>query len=565
MEGRLGGVWDAPRKAAIAAAFRATGLVDADQTWARAEKHLNAYATEWASAMNEGCLATFVRGEQKEAIFDLQTACLDERLDELRALTGVFATAPDASVVRRAVQASVGLPPLDACRTPDRLNAATRLPSEPKARAEIRERQAELARVNALSVAGKFTQSMDLLQQIRARVEATHYGPVRLAWTMGMAKLDRGHDLKAAVLDWDTAIALAEKYHLDLEKAESELGLGQALRDLGRSEEAHRSMRYAGATLERIGGDPGLELVKDAWDGLTYIDDGKSAEGVRILERTIARAAAAHVDDPLNLAAAHSFLGAALVHDPTRFADAVAHERAALSIMEEAFGPTNVRAGDMVSNLAEIEAAVGRLDDALVAGQRAVAIYKTAIASGEVAATNPNFGMELDEVGKILLRLGRAHEAVQVDDQARTIARANESKERIMDADITLADAWRQLRRFDEATHSWEEARTVVEPEKVAPETMGHFLIVGAALALDQGKVEVGLRLAERAVAVAQTGVLYLYETSCAHLVLARALVRSKGDPSRARVSAEKARDGFAMLHDQRRIDGASAVLGELR
>ena len=37
-------------------------------------------------------------------------------------------------------------------------------------------------------------------------------------------------------------------------------------------------------------GDPRLELVRDAWDGLIYIDDGKPSEGARILERAIERA-----------------------------------------------------------------------------------------------------------------------------------------------------------------------------------------------------------------------------------------------------------------------------------
>src|SRR5205814_1741386 len=219
---RLGAIWDAPRKSAIARAFHATGLGYADDTWTRVAARLDGYAASWTSATETACLATRVRGEQSEAMLDLRAACLDERLDELHALSDVFVNA-DARTGEKAVQAATALPSLDPCARLDELSAATRLPSDPAARANIRALRADIAAANDLRLTGKQTQCRERLLALRERVDASSYGPVVIAWTMGMASVDVGRDLKASAAEWEQAIALAETYHLDRERADAEV------------------------------------------------------------------------------------------------------------------------------------------------------------------------------------------------------------------------------------------------------------------------------------------------------------------------------------------------------
>ena len=83
-------------------------------------------------------------------------------------------------------------------------------------------------------------------------------------------------------------------------------------------------------------------------------------------------------------------------------------------------------------------------------------------------------------------------------------------------------------------------------------------------MALDRGKGDVALPIAERALALAQTGTTHLYDVSKARLVLARALIQNEKDPPRARALGEQARDGFTKLHDRLRIDETSALLARM-
>jgi tetratricopeptide (TPR) repeat protein len=563
MADRLGGVWDAPRKEGIREAFHRAGVSYADDTWERVAKRLDAYAASWTSATETACEATRVKGEQSEAMLDLRASCLDERLDELRALSDVFASA-DADTVRKAAQAASGLTPLAPCDNLDRLSAATRLPSEPGARAEIRALKAAIAEARELRAAGKQTQSWARLQELHERVDAARYGPVVLAWTMVAALVEEVRDLKASEQDWERAIELADTYHLDHERAASEVNLASTLKDLRRNDNAELSLRRASATLARIGGDPELELQRDQILGSIYANQARYADAVRVLKQAILRASADHAGNAIFIAGAHSKLALALLQDEAGLAEAVIHARAAVTIDEEAFGPEHPAVGNVVGDLAIVEAEVGRLDDALSAASRCLAIYRAGVARGEVSTRNVSLGLASQNEGEVLVRLGRAREAVDLIEDARGIYRAGDERERLTMADATLAEALLQVGRLDEAARVYDEGRTLEgQAKETDPECLLKLLVVGAKIAIGRGRPGEALPLAERALAlVPGAGMTYLYDLSSARLVLARALIEKKSDLPRARTLGEQARDGFARLHDQPRIDEASALMG---
>ena len=107
---RLANVWvtdDAqdPRRQAVHRAFVASGRPTAETSWQRVSAALDDHLRRWSSTYVQACEATRVRGEQTPEELDLRMRCLDERLDETRALTDVLATA-SATTITNAVMAA---------------------------------------------------------------------------------------------------------------------------------------------------------------------------------------------------------------------------------------------------------------------------------------------------------------------------------------------------------------------------------------------------------------------------------------------------------------------------
>ncbi len=113
-EGKLVGVWDADRKAAVRAAFKASGEPFAEASWAEVERGLDAYAAAWVSGHTDACKAARVRGEEPEDVLAARMVCMDSRLREMKALVNVFAEQGKATV-GKAVQATSALTPTALC------------------------------------------------------------------------------------------------------------------------------------------------------------------------------------------------------------------------------------------------------------------------------------------------------------------------------------------------------------------------------------------------------------------------------------------------------------------
>ena len=225
-------VWDVRKKDVIRRAFLATGVSYAGDTWSKVERALDGYADAWSGASEQACVATRIRGEQSEAMLELQTACLNLRLDELRALGRVLAGA-DAKTVENAVQAARSLSPLETCSNVDRLGAATRLPRDVASRAEIHALESEIANAKELNAAGRSLESLERLRSVRERVFDTRHAPLMVSWRLEEANAERDSgDSKAAVADYEEVAALADSDKLDLERAAALVRRGEMERPL---------------------------------------------------------------------------------------------------------------------------------------------------------------------------------------------------------------------------------------------------------------------------------------------------------------------------------------------
>ncbi len=565
MADRFGGAWDAPRKAAIAAAFVGTHREYAADNFAKVERTLDAYASAWASTIEGACTATRVLGEQSEAVFELESACLDDRLDELRALSDVLLTA-DAKVVERAPQAARGLSPLAPCSDRDRLSATTSLPVGSAARAEIRVLQADVAAAKELNEAGRSLESLERLERIRGPVEASHHGPLLVAWKMTSAYAHGlAGDSKASAADFEQAVGLADRYRLDTQRAEALIELGDLAEAFVHYDESHRWMRLASETIARTGGDARLEVRRDVLEGWTYAHEHKRALAQPLFERALERAQQAHLDAPEFVAYAHSGLADVMVAQG-RFDEAIEQMHVCIRSIEESDGAQHPRVANELTNLAAAQLDAGRLEDALVTTWRAVAIFEAAVQRGDISARSAYEGTALQTMGEALLRLGRVREAADELARARDIYRAAEEQEDSAAlADNERADALRLLGRSREARAAVGEAIEIEHRVSGVPsETVAGTFAVRAKLALDQGDAPAALPLAERALALLEGGEPRVYELAETRLLLARLLKVARRDRNRARSLAELARDAFARLGDKRLADQASALVASL-
>ncbi|MCP4658070.1 MAG: serine/threonine protein kinase [bacterium] len=161
-ERKLAGVWDAGRKDVLRQTFLTSGLAHAESTWTRIEDRLDGYAEAWVTTHTEACEATRLRGEQSAEMLDLQMACLDKRLRELRITTDLLAGA-DQQIIRNAIPMASNLPAIDACVDREALASAPHRDPETEAQADqIRER---LFKIKALDLAGKYAEGLALVQE----------------------------------------------------------------------------------------------------------------------------------------------------------------------------------------------------------------------------------------------------------------------------------------------------------------------------------------------------------------------------------------------------------------
>ncbi|HEV3032662.1 MAG TPA: protein kinase, partial [Polyangia bacterium] len=160
---KLAGVWEAPvggypvptpGKERMREAFIATGKPYAAAVFAGASTILDRFAQRWTELYVEVCEATHVRGEQSSEILDLRMACLDEGLEDLKALWRLF-RAPTLEVVENAVNAANSLGTLERCQDLKLLRAVVRLPDDPAKRAAVEAFRTRLVDARALSRVGR--------------------------------------------------------------------------------------------------------------------------------------------------------------------------------------------------------------------------------------------------------------------------------------------------------------------------------------------------------------------------------------------------------------------------
>ena len=594
-ERHLEGVWDGTRRAAVDHAFRATGKPYAERARADATARLDGYARSWALAHTAACEATRLHGEQSEEALDLRMACLDSRKQELGATVELLSSA-DARVVERATGVVAGMTPLAPCGNVPALRQVGLPPPEPAIQARTEDLRKRLWAVAPLARAGKFKVALEAVRKLEPEIMANGWKPLEAEFLLLRGKMEENTgDAKAAQRTFEEAARRAEIARADRTRAQAQASLTSSLgRNDDHYQEAERAARAGLATVERIGGDAGLEADLRFELGFVLYASGRIPLARPEMERARELYVRAYGEHDHRLADADAGLGlmlmeAGLVDDAERFyaraltqreqlfgpdhprtglsendmgnlldtrgrpAEARPHYEKALAIQERALGPEHPDVAGTLHNLAIVVAKAGELERAALLDQRALLIFEK-----RLGPENPNVATVLEELGHTAARRGRLAEADVL------VARSLAIRVKVLGADhpdvalsrLSIAELARKrgqgaraLKACEQALATFERAMGPTSPRLVDP------LVCIAELELDGKAAKLALTTAERAAALRRTDIDPVTGARLG-FALARGLWQTGGDKARARGLAVAAQRAFEAAHDE----GGAAV-----
>ena len=214
---------DAPRRAEIRAAFLAASVPDARERFERTSQSLDTYANSWAGMYRQNCEAAETGAGDAADVLALRTGCLDQRARELGALADEFSHV-DAKVVRKAVAATLALPPLDSCADVRALKSAA-LPHDEPLRARVQSLRGRLATAWAMAAAGRDWQALKPMGALVDEARATGHEPLLAEALLVYARARSPFDPEGAEPLYEEAFKRGEAIRNDALAAEAAIQL----------------------------------------------------------------------------------------------------------------------------------------------------------------------------------------------------------------------------------------------------------------------------------------------------------------------------------------------------
>ncbi|MEM6993764.1 MAG: serine/threonine-protein kinase, partial [Myxococcota bacterium] len=347
-DARFAGIWDAPARAERAAAWNESSLGDGIAT------RLDGWVDAWHEVHGGVCRAAASEEKMGARQHELQLACLDRRVAELRAATTVMRTVDAERALD--VLATLGSP--ERCGDPDTLVRIEPTWGSPEARVLATEMAADLARCESLRAVGDFDGSLALAKQLVATADENGDPAVRA-------------------------------------EALNQLGLAQSA--LKQADAATQTLRDAVWAAEASGH---VEMATSAWIEIVEVVGGIT-EDYEEAERAAERAdAAAHrLGDPAQIIHLNSSRGL-LQSMQGHYDEALRIHSEAIAQAKEVFGPRDPQVARMHMNLAAVLSHLGRHDEALEHAQTGVSIFES-----EVSPLHPELAEFLNTVGALQLNL----------------------------------------------------------------------------------------------------------------------------------------------------------------
>ena len=461
--GRAATAWGPDRRAAIERAFLASGNRNAARALLGVTSLVEQYLGRWTAMYAETCQATQVRGEQSAEVLDLRMGCLGERLSSVRALGDVFMTA-DTGVVENAISAAGALPPLDRCADVGMLRAVIKPPDDPAKRAAVAAVREDVAKVNAIAIAGQCERAKVLGTTVIDAAKRSGYQPLEAEALYSLGRLaDDCLDPQKGAEYLEGATLAAEATHHDEIAMEASVYLATIYFE--RISEPRLSKywaRHAEAILARFPGHPILE----AWVSVAR-SSALSAEGLdeqALVEDRRALALKKAALGPLNADTGSSMINVSVrLHTLGRDAEAIPLGEETIALFTNLFGADSTRVAHALINQSECLTAVQRFDAAGAAIERALEIWKRNDAS-------PFFiGYGLLDRGRLGLAEGHPERA-RPDLEQAVVLLGNVDAGFAAEAKLALAQAmWSVPRERSQAVSLARKARAAIGNGTVAP------------------------------------------------------------------------------------------------
>ena len=403
--GRAAAVWGTDRRAAIERAFTKSGNRRAALAFSGAAALFDQYVARWTGMYEESCQATNVRGEQSAEVLDLRMGCLGERLSSLRALSDVFASA-DSGVVDNAVSAAGSLPSLDRCADVAMLRAVIKPPADPLLRAKVFSTREEVAKVNALGIAGQCDRAKTMGMTVLDAAKGIGYAPLAAEASFTLGRLvDNCIAPRQGIEYLEGAVVSAEASHDDEVVLGASIYLATLYAD--RVLDLHLSqfwIRHAEAILARSPNHPVLESWVSVARSALLSAEGRDADALVEDKRALALKEAAL--GRLNADTAVSMMNvAARLHTLGRDAEAIPIGDQAIEVFTKLLGVDSTSVAQALVNQSECLTSVRRFDAARAAIGRALEIWKSNQASDFFV------GYGLLDRGRLELAEGQTKEA----------------------------------------------------------------------------------------------------------------------------------------------------------
>ncbi len=439
----MGQSWSDGHRARVRSALVASHAAGATDAADRTAKNLDDYAKAWRSVYRQASEATLVTKVADDHTLEARLACLDLDRAKLDALVSEFESA-DATLAAQAVAVTYQLGAPKRCLDPSVLRSA-KTGQTPEAHAREVGFRRELARAEALDVAGKFDAAEAAANHVLDGARAVgDRGTTALALKrLAEVADERDHGSEALELYTQSAAA-AEAAGDESLAVEMTAKIGVMTGDrLNRPKDALPWIALAKGMFERLGTNEALE-----WEVL-------KAELI-------------------------------IISDNDRLDESLSRYPRLIALSERVFGPDHPRTATVLSNYGYDLADSGRYDESIAAYERGTTILEKAW--GE---SNPNLALFFTNYAHFLARGGRTELAFKMYDRALTLnAPFGDNR---MTAELLGKKATLSLRRRDYTNVDTKRGIAVAESVgKDADIDLGRLLVV-------QGLASLGRRGAEGA------------------------------------------------------------------
>ncbi|MCH9683241.1 MAG: serine/threonine-protein kinase [Deltaproteobacteria bacterium] len=381
------GGWDEPGRTAVRETLLQGDAPYREQTWATVETNLDEYARQWTAMQHDNCLATRVRVEQSEQLFDMRQGCLADRERSLRAVVEVLGSGnPD--VVLRAATVSQGLPSLSVCAWSPAFVSPAPIPQDPELAEQVEQVRERLARAEATGRAGLYTAGLEQARAVATDAASIDFDPLRVEIEERIATAEYRlgqYDAAESRLDDVFWLALSAKHDRVLAAvAVHRVDVSVQRADGDQSDEWERRAR---AALARIGGDTMLEAALEGALGQRANDESRTADAIEHKRKAVELSRQAESPDPGFTADLLSSYASTMMRQG-QIDESIPIYREAIDLLDGIVGPHHPSLASVHNNLGIALLTNGDPEAALEQLLTALEVYREVYPKGHIELAN---------------------------------------------------------------------------------------------------------------------------------------------------------------------------------